>query len=123
MTGIRRIAVLLGLPLVVVIGTGLPASADFAGGAAATTGIATGTVAAPATITVNDYCLTTTTTVRQTVSTDPTTGTATTTYYSSTSTSAAVDADNLSYGPALSVSTLTSYGWTAESPRSAVLSC
>jgi hypothetical protein len=39
------------------------------------------------------------------------------------STSATVDADNLVYQPRLSVSTLTSYGWTAQSTISGYLSC
>jgi hypothetical protein len=39
------------------------------------------------------------------------------------STSATVDADNLAYQPRLSVSTLTSYGWTAQSTISGYLSC
>ena len=201
MTGIRRAATLIGLTLAVIIGSGVPASASFAESVTvdASVGITTVTVAAPAWITVDDYCLTTTTTVRQTVRRDPVTGVPTTTSYSSTSTSAistsnvqsysstpvtgpnpfetttttvtkntdlhvsanwaasnsrglsgylvtahlsnggtqpmvqtaatvtstssVVDADNLAYGPALSVSTLTSYGWTAQSVRSAPLAC
>lgn len=201
MTVIRRAATLIGLTLAVIIGAGVPASASFAESVTvnAGVGITTVTVAAPAWITVNDYCVTTTTTVRQTVRTDPVTGVATTTSYSSTSTSttstsnvqsysstpaagpglnetttttvtrntdlyvsanwaasnsrglsgylvtahlsngtaqpmvqtaatvtstsSVVDADALVYGPALSVSTLTSYGWTAQSVRSAPLAC
>ena len=38
-------------------------------------------------------------------------------------TSAVVDADYLWYQPRLSVTTLTSYGWTATSAVTAVLSC
>jgi hypothetical protein len=34
-----------------------------------------------------------------------------------------VDRAYLAYSPRVSVMTLTSYGWTAESPRSAVLAC
>jgi hypothetical protein len=199
MTSIRRVAILIGLTLAVIIGAGIPASASFAESVTVSTAIATGTVAAPAGITVNDYCVTTTTTVQQTVRRDPITGISTTTAYSSTttsatsatnvqsysstpvagpgldetttttvskntdlyvtvswpasgsrgvsgyvvsahladgsiapmlqtgatttSTSAVVDADNLWYGPALSITTLTSYGWTAQSVRSALLAC
>lgn len=37
--------------------------------------------------------------------------------------SARVDRSSLGYQPRISVRTLTSYGWTAETPRSAVLAC
>jgi hypothetical protein len=39
------------------------------------------------------------------------------------STSASVDAGNLVYQPRLSVTTLTSYGWTATTLPTAVLTC
>jgi hypothetical protein len=39
------------------------------------------------------------------------------------STSAVVDADNLAYQPRLSVTTLTSYGWTSQSPLTGYISC
>jgi hypothetical protein len=39
------------------------------------------------------------------------------------STSQSVDADNLAYLPRLSVTTLTSYGWTATTPQTPVISC
>ena len=39
------------------------------------------------------------------------------------STSQTVDADNLAYQPRLSVTTLTSYGWTAQSAVSGYISC
>jgi hypothetical protein len=42
---------------------------------------------------------------------------------STTSTSNVVDADYLYYQPSLQVSTLTTYGWTADSTRTAVLTC
>jgi hypothetical protein len=38
-------------------------------------------------------------------------------------TSQTVDADNLAYQPRLSVTTLTSYGWTAQTAISGVISC
>jgi hypothetical protein len=85
MTTTRRIATLAGLILAVLVGTSIPASATFADSAAVTTTVATGTVAAPSNLVVNDYCLTTTTTVRRTVYTDPVTGVQTQTGYSSTS--------------------------------------
>jgi hypothetical protein len=39
------------------------------------------------------------------------------------STGQIVDADNLSYQPRLSVTTLTSYGWTAQTAVSGYISC
>jgi hypothetical protein len=39
------------------------------------------------------------------------------------STSQTVDADNLAYQPRLSVTTLTSYGWTAQSPLTGYVTC
>ncbi len=39
------------------------------------------------------------------------------------STSATVDADYLAYAPRLSVTTLTTYGWTATTAQTPVLSC
>jgi hypothetical protein len=200
MTATRRILILTGLTVAVIAGASLPASADFADVAPVpTTTVATGTVAAPASITVNDSCATTTTTVKRTVHTDPvtlvqtqtayssTSSTSTSTsnvnYYSSTSaagpglnetttttvtqnttltvtaswaasasrgvsgylanahlvdgsvvpmaqtaatvttTSGAVDADYLAYAPRLSVTTLTTYGWTATTAQTPVLSC
>ena len=200
MSTTRRVLTVLGLTLAVIAGASLPASADFAGTAAVSTTVATGTVAAPAWVSVNDSCATTTTTVRRTVYTDPVTGVQTQTAYSSTSstvasttnvnsnsttsaagpgvnetttttvtkntalsvtvtwaasttargvsgylasahlndgstyamaqtaanvltTSASVDADYLAYAPRLSVTTLTSYGWTATTAQTPVLSC
>jgi hypothetical protein len=89
MTAIRRALILTGLTMAVVISATVPASATFADTAAVSHTVSTGTVAAPAGVTVNDYCTTTTTTVRQTVRTDPVTLVATTTSYSSTSTTVA----------------------------------
>jgi hypothetical protein len=89
MTAIRRALILTGLTVAVVISATVPASATFADTAAVSHTVSTGTVAAPAGVTVNDYCTTTTTTVRQTVRTDPVTLVATTTSYSSTSTTVA----------------------------------
>ena len=200
MTATRRILILIGLTVAVIAGASLPASADFADLAPVpTTTVSTGTVAAPASITVNDTCTTTTTTVKRTVYTDPVTSVQTQTAYSSTSSSAAsstnvnyysstsaagpglyetttttvtqntelyvtatwaasasrgvsgylvnahlvdgsvypmaqtaptvlttsagVDADYLAYAPRLSVMTLTTYGWTATTAQTPVLSC
>jgi len=199
MTATHRSLLLTGLTAAVVAGTGLPASATYADTAAVPTTIATGTVAAPASISVNDFCDATTTTEKRTVHTDPLTGVQTQTAFSSTSstaastsnvnyyssssaagpglnetttttvtqnttlsvtaswaasasrgvsgylvnahlgdgsvfpmaqtaptvltTGAAVDADYLAYAPRLSVTTLTTYGWTATTAQTPVLSC
>jgi hypothetical protein len=85
MTTTRRILVLAGTVLAIMVGTSIPASATFADSAAVTTTIGTATVQAPTNLVVNDYCMTTTTTVRRTVYTDPATGVSSQTAYSSTS--------------------------------------
>ena len=199
MTAIGRIVVLVLITAGVIGGANVPAWAAFGDTVKLTTTITSITVAAPATVTVNDSCTTSTTVERWTVYTDPSTGVQTQTAYSSTttyatsasnvqstatssvagpglnevttttttkntmlsvpaswpasasrgvsgylvnahlsdgttypmtqtpagtlSTSQTVDADNLAYQPRLSVTTLTSYGWTAESAKSAVLAC
>ncbi|GAA3180075.1 hypothetical protein GCM10010531_37660 [Blastococcus jejuensis] len=199
MTTTRRILTLAGLVLAVIVGTTIPASATFADSTSAPTmTIATGTVAAPTGLWLNDYCVTTTTTVRRTVYTDPVTGVQTQTAYSSSSSTATSttnvqssvstpvagpganetttttvskntnlhvtfgwtaspsprvtgylisaflgidgstaplltttatsvsqvnDADMLYYQPRLKVTTLTAYGWTADSGLTALLSC
>jgi hypothetical protein len=199
-TSIRRVLTVVGLAIAVVIGASLPATATYSDSEARTTTIATETVAAPASVTIDDRCTTTTTTVRRTVYTNPTTGVQTQTAYSSTSstvdstsnvqgttsstvagpglyetttttitrntdlhvtgswpasttsrgvsgylvnahlvdgsvfpmaqttptvltTSASVDADYLAYQPRLSVTTLTTYGWTATTAPSRVITC
>jgi hypothetical protein len=86
MTGIRRIATVLGLTSAVIVGASLPASAGFADSAATAHRVDTLTVAAPAWVTVDDTCATTTTVEKRTVYTNPTTGVQTQTAYSSTST-------------------------------------
>ncbi|TQN44267.1 hypothetical protein FHU33_3763 [Blastococcus colisei] len=198
MTGIRRVLILIGLTLAVVVGSSIPASATFAEIVALPqTSIATGTVAAPTSLSVDDWCITTTTTTKRTVYTDPVTGVQTQTAWSQTSSDAASstnvnsdtssttagpgayettttrivedtelyvsmtwtasgsrgvtgyavaahlsngsaylmartagtsmsgheDADALWYSPRLSVTTLTSYNWTATSAPTRVLSC
>lgn len=200
MTTTRRVLILIGLMLAVTIGAAIPASATFADSATVATTVATGTVAPPASITVDDYCLTTTTTEKRTTYRDPATGVTTQTGYTwtrsearntyneqstvtnsvadptdpnrttsttvtkstdlvvnlswtasasrgvsgyvvsahpyggpgqamaqtpptTTSTGSRVSAYNLDYAATLSVTTLTSYGWTAQSAQTARLSC
>ena len=154
----RRILVLIGLSVAVLIGAIVPASATFSEDVALSTTIATGTVDAPASITVDDWCQTVPTTT-----VDPLTGISTTTYsylYHATvswpasttargvtgyravahfnngtsvvvaetsaatrSVNATVDQSYLALQPRVSLMTLTSYGWTAESGKTPVLTC
>ena len=198
MTGIRRALILIGLTVAVMIGAAIPASATFADTAKVTATIGTVTVAGPATVTVDDSCITTTTTAKRTVRTDPVTGAQTVTGNTSTTTTAVSpsnvqssttssaagpnayetttttvtkntnlhvtvswsaslsrgvngylvsahlgaynqttplltttatsvsrveDADALAMLPSVVVTTTTTYGWTADSARTAVLSC
>jgi hypothetical protein len=158
MTGIRRALILIGLIGTVMVGSSIPASATFADSVAVAHTVRTGSVAAPASVTINDWCSMTTSGY-----TDATTGLWVTTYSywynaqlswpASTTTrgvtgylvmahlidgqsivmaqtdaatrsiSATVDRGYLAYQPRLSIITLTSYGWTAETARSAVLAC
>ncbi|WP_164704488.1 hypothetical protein [Blastococcus litoris] len=158
MTGIRRALVLVGLTVAVMIGAAIPASATFGDTVAVATGISTGTVAAPASVTVNDYCGQTANggyynSWGQWVTTYSYWVDATVTWPASTTArgvvgyrvmahlnngqsivmaetgttnrtaNARVDRSYLNYQPRISVITLTSYGWTAETPRTAVLAC
>ena len=198
MTAFRRILILIALTAAVIAGASLPAWAAFGDSAKVSTTINTITVAAPGSLTITDWCVTTTTTVTDTYYVNPGNGFATLTS-SNTSTSTAVstsnvqgttttttpgagntsttttvtkntdlhvtaswsasasrgvsgylvnahlsdgsvvpmaqngpgalstsqtvDADNLAYQPRLSVTTLTSYGWTAQSAISGYISC
>lgn len=197
MTSTRRILILIGLTVAIIVGASIPASATFSEAVTVPTTVGTITVAAPGNVTVSDSCVTTTTTVKRTVRTDPVTGVQTQTAYSQTVTTApsstnenyysstpaagpgvdetttttvtkntdihvavswaasatrgvngyvitahlangsalpmaqtmtttatgVVDADNLNVAPRLSVTTLTTYGWTATSAQTPVLSC
>jgi hypothetical protein len=157
MTRTRRILLLIGLALAVTVGAAIPASATFADSMAVKATVATGTVAAPASMTINDYCYTTTsgyydangmwvTTYQYWYRADVTWPASTTargvtgyrvmahlnngqsvvmgeTNATTRSVSATVDRGYLNYQPRVSIITLTSYGWTAETPRSAVLAC
>jgi hypothetical protein len=157
MTGIRRIVVLIGLTLAVIVAAVVPASASFAESVTVRPNdITTITVAAPASMTINDYCGQTTTSYWNGYTTVYNTSywyDATVTWPASTTakgvtgykvmahlndgTSVAigqtdalnrrvntrVDRAYLGYQPRVSIVTLTSYGWTAETARSAVLAC
>ena len=157
MNRIRRTAVLLGLTASVIVGSSIPASATFTEAVSTTTAaLRTATVAAPASVRVDDYCSTTSYTYWNGTSNVTVTEhwyNATVTWPASTtqrgvtgyrvmahlnngqsvvmgetgttnrSVSARVDRAYLNYQPRVSVITLTSYGWTTESARTAVLSC
>jgi hypothetical protein len=113
MTTTRRILVLAGTVLAVLIGTSVSASASFSDSVARTTSITTATVQAPTGLVLNDYCLTTTTTVKQTVYTDPVTGASWQTAYSSTSSTVSSSSNVQSYsssaaaGPGVNETTTT----------------
>ena len=140
MTAVRRTLTVILLAFTVVIATGVAASATLSDSTSVSPTVATGTVAAPASMTINDYCQgwwyqatvswPASTTARGVTgyrvmahlnngqSTVMGETTATTRTLSST-----VDQSYLNYQPRISIITLTSYGWTAETPRSAVLTC
>jgi hypothetical protein len=142
MTAIRRILTVLLLTAAVITGASVPAWAAFGESIPIPipTTIATDTVAAPSALTITSRCqgwwyqfdlawpasttsrgvtgyrviaYLNTGTTYQVAQTDAATRTV----------SMTVDQSNLSLQPRIAVITLTSYGWTAETPRSAVLSC
>ncbi|WP_147252145.1 hypothetical protein [Blastococcus sp. TF02-09] len=157
MNRLRRSAVLLGLTAAVIVGSSIPASATFTDAVSTNTAVLqAGTVAAPAAVTVDDYCSTTSYSYWNGTSTVTVTDywyNATVSWPASTtqrgvtgyrvmahlnngqsvvmgetgttnrSVSARVDRGYLGYQPRVSVITLTSYGWTTESARTAVLTC
>ena len=153
MTGIRRMLTLVGLVLAVTIGTAIPASATFADSVSlAKTTVATGTVAPPTRVEVKNVTCTTTldpltgavtsATVTAMVewrsgnTTPGITGYRVTAHLSdgssfvmaqtSASTSEVYGTASqayLPYSPRFTVTTLTSYGWTATSDKSAGLAC
>jgi hypothetical protein len=138
MTGIRRGLVLLGLTVAVIIGASVPASATFSEAIQVKTTIATTTVAAPANVVGKLTCgrpatmqatWTQSTTARvsgyrvsvyfsdgfvQTVDLGPT----------ATSWSATIDPYYVTaYSIQYSLTTLTNYGWSKESPRTVAFQC
>jgi hypothetical protein len=134
MNAVRRIATVVGLTAGVIAGASLPASAAFGDTVALpTTTAGTLTVAAPASVTLNDTCATTTTVVKRTVYTDPVTGVQTQTAYSSSSSTVGSSTNVNSYtassaaGPGLNETTTTettqntmlsvTVSWTASGSR------
>ena len=152
MNGIRRAVVLIGLTLAVIVGAGIPASATFSESVVlARPTISTGTVAPPTRVEVKDVTCTTTvdpltgavtsSTVNAMVEwyrstqTPGITGYRVTAHLTNGSSFVVAQTDAatlevygsapqyLAYSPRFTVTTLTSYGWTAESAKSAVLTC
>jgi hypothetical protein len=136
----RRAATVAALTLAVIVGAGLPASATFADAAIVSTSVTTMTVAAPSSVSVNDTCwgIHYSGTFTWPASTTPfgVTGYRVTAYLNDGTTSVlgttdaatrtltvTSDTSSLTYQPRIAVTTLTSYGWTAESAKSAVLTC
>ena len=142
MNRIRRSAVLLGLTAAVIAGSSIPASATFSDAVAVAPSLATASVTPPAWATVQvTYChpvFTFDATVRWPAGDAPrgvsgyrvtahlnngTSAVVAETGSAARSYSTTFDRAYLQYQPRVTVSTLTSYGWTADSPRSAVISC
>jgi hypothetical protein len=142
MNAIRRGLILIGLTPAVLIGAMSPASATFTNTSAVSHTVSTGTVAAPATVTVDvTYChpvfvfdmtaswpasTTSRGVIGYRVSLHLNNGTSdviTETDAATRSISVRLDRDYLQFDPTVSVTTLTSYGWTKQSVRSSVLSC
>ena len=140
MTVIRRTVTVAGLSLAVLVGTGIAASATLSDSTSVQQSIATGTVEAPTQVEV------------KIVSCHPVRGTAVVEWWASgspgvtgyrvsrhladgsssvvatvdaTTSEVVVEADSktLNSSPTYSVTTLTGYGWTADSARSGVLTC
>jgi hypothetical protein len=156
MTAVRRTLTLILLTLTAVIAGSVSASATFSDADSLAPTVATGSVAAPASMSISDYCSTTSSSYWNGFTTVSTTSywyNATVSWPASTTAngvsgyrvvahlndgtsvvmgetdaftrtvSARVDRSNLGYQPRISILTLTSYGWTAESAQSAVLTC
>ena len=136
----RRVVTLLALCTAVLAGGVLPAHATFSHQASVATTVGTVTVAAPATVNTdrswcNNGVLQADISWSQSTS-DQVSGYTVRAYYQSgaskaigetnaatTTYSGVVPNHSQSKPTAISVTTKTSYGWTAESPRTAVLAC
>ena len=144
MTTIRRLLVLLVLTIAVVLGSGpTAANARFADSVALPqTTVATATVAAPSNVTVELMSCSHARWIRVAVSWEPSASPAVNGYRvqahlkngrtttvaetGATTTSATVLVDKFAgdaTSVAFTVATLTSYGWTATSPRTSAVNC
>jgi hypothetical protein len=140
MNTLRRTAVLIALTVGVVTGASVPAWATYSDSATVSTTIATTAVAAPSSMSITGRCQgwwydftiswPASTTARGV------TGYRLNAYLNNGMTylvgetdaatrtmSMTVDSSNLSLQPRITVTTLTNYGWTAESAKSAALTC
>jgi hypothetical protein len=140
MNTVRRGLLLIPLTLAVIAGSSGPAWATYWESIPVSTTVPTGTVAAPSALTITSRCQgwwyqfdlswPASTTTRGVTGYRVVAYLNTGTTYLVAQTDAAtrtvsmtVDQSNLSLQPRIAVTTLTSYGWTAETPRSAVLAC
>ena len=142
MNAIRRVLILTGLTMAVVVSASVPASATFTNTSGVSHTVSTGTVAAPAGLTVDvTYChpvfvfdmtaswpasTTSRGVIGYRVSLHLNNGTSdviSETNAATRSISVRLERDYLQFDPTVSVTTLTSYGWTKQSVRSSVLSC
>ena len=140
MSRIRRGLAVAGLTIAVAAGATAPAWATFADSTAVGSTVETITVTAPSSMTITDHCQGWwyAATIDWPASTTPrgvtgyrimfhlNTGESMVvaeTDASTLSVAVKMDRDYLNYQPQFSILTLTSYGWTAETPRSAVLTC
>ena len=116
MTATRRTRPLSGTTVAVVPGSSMTTSAA-SDSASVDDPVGTLVVTPPTGPVLEDSCTTTTTTVTRTVTRLMTTPHGTTTV------TQVQDADALAHGPGLLVSTLTTYGWTADALRTQVPAC
>lgn len=143
MTGIRRILALVAVAAAVVVGTNAPALASFGKmRALPTTTVSTATVVAPTGVTALLASCSNARWMSVTVSWDPSTSPKVSGYTvkafrsdgqvavvaqtGATATTADTTVDKLSTGSTsvtFTVTTLTSYGWAAESARSGQMTC
>ena len=150
MTTTRRILVLAGTVLAIMLGTSVSATAGFADSAALPSmSVTTGTVQAPTQVEAIGSCTTTVDPVTGVVTTtvnakiewwrsasprvtgyrvtahlnDGTSHVLTTTGASADQVFSSAPQSYLQYQPRFTVTTLTAYGWTAQSVKSNILSC
>jgi predicted ribosomally synthesized peptide with SipW-like signal peptide len=140
MTAIRRILILSVLTVAVIAGASVPAWAYYTDAASVSTTVATGTVAAPTAVSITGRCqgwwYDFTVSWPASTTTRGVTGYRVLAYLNTGTTylvgetdaatrtiSMTVDSSNLALQPRITVTTLTSYGWTTESAKSPVLTC
>jgi hypothetical protein len=140
MTAIRRILILSVLTVAVIAGASVPAWADYNDAASVSTTVATGTVTAPSAVSITGRCqgwwYDFTISWPASTTTRGVTGYRVLAYLNTgwtylvgetdaatRSISMTIDSSNLALQPRITVTTLTSYGWTTESAKSPALTC